>query len=108
MDLPTTRKELCLLIVVKRVGWASQTLAHGEEVKFELWNLSLTHLHQPRKSIQLTTPCPEDHALLPAVVAIRVVMTAIAEMTAVMTAVEMIVVTDEETTATTAAIHQNL
>jgi hypothetical protein len=105
MVLPAIRKELCLLIVVKRVGWASRTLAHGDEPKFELWNLSLTRLHQPRKSIQLTIPCPEDHALLHAVVAIRAVMIVIAETTAetiaVMTAVE-------ETTATTVAIHQNL
>lgn len=96
------------MIVVKRVGWASQTLAHGDELKFELWNLTLTHSHQPRKSTQLTTTCLDDLVLLPAVVAIRVVMTAIAGTTAVMTAVEMIVVTDEETTATTVAILQNL
>ena len=46
--------------------------------------------------------------ILLAVAAIRVVMTAIAGTTAVMTAVEMIVVTDEETTATTVAILRNL
>jgi tRNA(Met) C34 N-acetyltransferase TmcA len=48
--------------------------------------------------------CPDDHALLPAEAATHVVMTVTVETTAV----AMIAVTDEATTATTDAVLQSL